>query len=109
MLTASSIGRVTGDLDVLDRQPRRLRNDDDPRKGHLRIDAAGHLPHEHQAEDRQQTTVNTIKPKYGLAQATRLTPRAACAPESLAGVEFMGSRFQSSRAFPRAGCSRPRR
>ena len=52
------------DFDVLDRQPGRLHDHDDPRKGHLGIDAAGHVQHRSTRRPRSSRSVtSTIRPK----------------------------------------------
>ena len=97
-----------GDLDVLDRQPRRLRDDDDPREGDLGVDAAGHPEHRDDAEGRQQHGRQHDQAEVGPGQRDevdspgrprRLGPRLRVARASAPGSS--GSSLRPLAVLPR--------
>ncbi len=63
-----------GDLDVLDRQARRLGDDHDPREGDFGIDAAGHAEHRDDAEGRQQARGQDDQPEVGPGAGDEVDP-----------------------------------
>ena len=76
MLTASSIGRVTATSTSLTARPGDLGDDDDPREGHLGIDAAGHAEHRDDAEGGQQARGQDDQPEVRPGQGDEVDPAA---------------------------------
>ena len=92
-----------GDFDVLDREARRLGDDDDPREGHLGIDAAGHAQHGDHAEGGQQRRSSArsarstagpgdqVDPAPAATLARRPAQRDAHASAPSAGLGFVSA------------------
>ena len=86
-----------GDLDILDGQAGRLGDDDDPREGHLGIDAAGHAEHRHDAEGGQQARGQHDQPEVRPGHGDEIDP-AAGGPMVL-GFRLQGQAHRSASAW----------
>jgi hypothetical protein len=71
------------DFDILDRQARCLRDDDDARKGDFGINAAGHLTDRNQAGDRQKRCDQNDQAKIGSCPGDQI--------DAAAGGGFIGN------------------